>query len=256
MTPILWTKKWAEKTEKKNVILAKAGIQKKIKKSIPSRKIEKQNHIQIQFQFFNMIESSNAIAKTLKVVPKTPLLLLAQEQTQPYGRKKRKWIASDFMATWTWESTDILPPVFSPLLGLCLYNSFKYVWPSDLWSLKAPNDIYLAEKKIAGLLLETQIFKRVQVILGLGMNVFKSPPHKECISNHFVVDEILWHKFLDFFWQSLIDLKNKKGSKISAKESQALMEGLTNHSQYKDLTQVLEDGSLVFKNKKIHWTDL
>ncbi|MDE0151306.1 MAG: hypothetical protein OXK80_02260 [Bdellovibrionales bacterium] len=253
MTAILWTKKWAEETKK-------------------------------EFKFFKTLKSSNTTAKELKSTSEIPLLLIAQEQTHPYGRKKRKWIPSDFMATWIWQSSYTPTAVFSPLLGLALYNSFQQIWPSDLWSLKAPNDIYLADKKIAGLLLETQIplnpregvnpvtsaynvipnwtpssagmTDNVRIIFGLGINVFKSPPYAECINNHYIVNELLWRKFLDFFWQSLASVKNKNISKMSSDELKHLKQALQNHSQYKDLIQVLEDGSLVFKNKTIHWLDL
>ena len=225
MTVILWTKKWAEETK--------------------------------NFKFFETIESSNKKAKKLKNISKDLLLLIAREQTNPYGRRGRKWQASDFMATWTWKSNTLPFSVFSPLLGLALYHSFQEVWPSHLWSLKAPNDIYLAHKKTAGLLLETQVHKNdVQVILGLGINVLKAPSHTECINNHHTVNECLWIHFLNYFWQSLSTLKNKNISKIPLNALLSLKQALRNHPQYKDLEKVLEDGSLVFKTKTLHWSDL
>ena len=222
MSVILWTKKWSQKTK-----------------------------------FFETIESSNKAAKELTNIPETPLLLIAQKQTNPYGRRGRKWQPSDFMATWTWKHTHTPPSVFSPLLGLALYKAFQQTWPSDLWSLKAPNDIYLSNKKSAGLLLETQINKdHIQVILGLGINVLKAPFNAEFINNHYVVTELLWRKFLDFFWKALMDLKNKNISRMTLDESHSLKKALRNHLQYKNLEQVLEDGSLVFKDKILHWSDL
>ena len=244
MTAILWTKKWAEETQK-------------------------------TFKFFKILKSSNSTAKELKNISDIPLLLIAQKQTSPYGRKGRKWDPSDFMATWTWQSSHTLPTIFSPLLGLTLYNAFQQIWPSDLWSLKAPNDIYLADKKIAGLLLETQISNEncssnhvmpakagiqqsrdVQIIFGLGINVSKAPSYAECIQNHFLITELLWRKLLDHFWNSLNNLINRNISKISLDESQALKQALQKNLKYKDLVQVLEDGSLVFQNKTLHWLDL
>ena len=226
MTLILWTKKWAEETQK-------------------------------SFKFFKTLESSNTTAKALKDISHTPLLLIAQEQTNPYGRKGKKWNPSDFMATWTWQNSQPLSPVFSPLLGLHLYNSLQKIWPSDLWSLKAPNDIYLANKKTAGLLLETQIKKDyVQIILGLGVNVLKALKNFECIQNHHTVTESFWKKFLDYFWISFNDLINRKVSKISSDESKLLKQALQKNLQYKDLVQVTEDGSLVFQDRTLHWLDL
>ena len=225
MTVILWTKKWAEETK--------------------------------NFKFFETVESSNNTAKQLKNISEDPLLLIARIQTNPYGRRGRKWYPSDFMATWTWKSKNPPSSVFSPLLGLALYHSFQKVWPSHLWSLKAPNDIYLAHKKTAGLLLETQIQKDyVQVILGLGINVLKAPDHAECINTHHTVNEFLWIRFLSDLWQALSTLKNQNNSKIPLNKLHFLKQALQNHPQYKDLEKVLEDGSLVFKNKTLHWLDL
>jgi len=237
LTVILWTKKWAEETQK-------------------------------QIKFFKTIKRHNTTAKELKTLSTLPTHLISEEQTNPYGRKKRRWSPSDFMATWTWQSAHVPSPVFSPLLGLTLYNTFQKIWPSDLWSLKAPNDIYLANKKTAGILLETEIssaisakvgiqkYRNVQIIFGLGINVLKAPPSAECIKNHHDVTELLWRKFLDHFWESLTDLINTNVSEIPSNDSKTLKKALQNHLQYKDLIQVCENGSLIFKDKTIHWSDL
>ncbi len=223
MNPVLWTKKWAEDSKKK-------------------------------IKFFKTVKSSNTAAKSLK--NRAPLLVLAQEQTRPCGRKNRVWIPSDFMATWTWQTSTALSPVFSPLTGLHLYRAFQKIWPSNLWALKAPNDIYLSGKKTAGLLLETLYEESTQVILGLGINVLKAPAPAECIQNHFFVSEFLWRNFLDEFWKSLTALRNKNASKISLDESHSLKWALKTHLKYKDLNQVLKDGSLVFEDQTLHWSDL
>ncbi len=260
MTLTLWTKKWAENTQKK-------------------------------FKFFETVKSSNTKAKNLQNIPEIPLLIIAQKQTHPYGRKNRAWIPSDFMATWTWKNFTTISPVFSPLVGLALYNSFQHIWPSDLWSLKAPNDIYLSNKKTAGLLIETQVnmdprfrggdvvtlaqrfsvgtfnhiapaktgiqqYRDVQVIFGLGINVLKAPPNTECIKNHHLVNESLWKNFLDCFWNSLNNLINRNVSEISLDELKSLKLALQKHPEYKELIQVLKDGSLIFKDKTIHWSHL
>ena len=224
--PALWTKKWAEDSGK-------------------------------PFDFFDTIKSSNAAAKNLKRTAEAPLLIMAQKQTHPYGRKNRMWTPSSFMATWTWGSSETLSPVFSPLMGLVLYKTFQNIWPSDLWALKAPNDIYLTGKKTSGLLLETQMIgEYTQIILGLGINVFKAPAGAECIQNHHFVNEPVWKNFLDCFWKFFLELKNKNACKISLEESRALKQALKMHPQYRELNQVLEDGSLVFKNQTLHWLDL
>jgi BirA family transcriptional regulator, biotin operon repressor / biotin---[acetyl-CoA-carboxylase] ligase len=59
---------------------------------------------------------------------------------------------------------------------LALFTAAQATWPFLNWSLKAPNDLFVEDKKIAGLLLETvSQGSEFRMIIGLGMNIFSNP---------------------------------------------------------------------------------
>jgi BirA family biotin operon repressor/biotin-[acetyl-CoA-carboxylase] ligase len=67
-------------------------------------------------------------------------------------------------------------PIVSPLIGLALYKAASATWPYLDWSLKAPNDLFVGGKKIAGILLETiSQGDDHRLLIGLGFNAIKSP---------------------------------------------------------------------------------
>ena len=176
MKPILWTKSWAELNKK-------------------------------EFQFFKSISSSNDQANKIKTHTEKPFLILAEQQISPRGQRKKKWIPSDFMASWFWIKSNKNLSSFKA--GLALYEIFLKVWPSHLWSLKSPNDIYLDEKKVSGILLETvSCSSKYKIILGLGINVLEKPslPKSTSIQDHFTVNENLWSTFLTLLYRDFLEL--------------------------------------------------
>ena len=67
-------------------------------------------------------------------------------------------------------------PIMAPLIGLALLKSCQFVWPNLKLSLKAPNDLFLMHKKVAGLLTESiQQGDKHRLIIGLGMNINDHP---------------------------------------------------------------------------------
>jgi len=94
----------------------------------------------------------------------------------------------------------------APLAGLALYGAAVHAFPSLDFSLKPPNDLYLQNKKLAGLLVET-VAKGSQysLIIGLGLNVLSAPQLD--IATHLcgplglnsALDEVVWFDFLTRF---------------------------------------------------------
>ena len=191
---ILWTKNWAKKYK-----------------------------MPILFQ--DSAYNSNVWAKALNLKSKEQLLIFAGRQTNPRGRNKKKWIESCFMGSWTWVQDLAVYPALSPLIGLQLYQACLSAWPKLPWALKAPNDIFLNEKKTAGLLVEAQSQgNNTQVIVGLGMNVFRAPDLTQervgknlknndysagYISFYNNILEENWATFLNSFSKNLHSLKKK-----------------------------------------------
>jgi BirA family biotin operon repressor/biotin-[acetyl-CoA-carboxylase] ligase len=107
-------------------------------------------------------------------------LFVADHQTAGRGRGKNHWIdakpGSTLLSSWSYLLRAKPQPTTSCLIGLAVYRALATTWSFLPWSLKAPNDIYLGAKKVAGILLESVIQgDEVRLIVGLGINVFSSP---------------------------------------------------------------------------------
>ncbi|MCM2353775.1 MAG: biotin synthetase [Pseudobdellovibrio sp.] len=107
-------------------------------------------------------------------------LYVTDEQTQGRGRGNNTWIApaagSSLLSSWSFQSPVTPSPYITSLIGLGLFNAARATWPFLNWNLKAPNDLYIDDKKIAGLLVETVTQgNQHRIIVGLGLNVFAHP---------------------------------------------------------------------------------
>ena len=81
---------------------------------------------------------------------------------------------------------DYVQPTLSPLVGLALYKACSGTWPFLNWNLKAPNDLYISNKKVAGLLIETVTQgDDIRLLVGLGLNVLATP------------DQVVWMDLVD-----------------------------------------------------------
>lgn len=133
---------------------------------------------------FPEIDSTNARAKAEAFNPSTLeehlVLYFAEAQKAGRGRGQNTWSnsspGSQLLSTWSFMLQDHVQPVLSPLVGLAVYKAAVATWPFLDFSLKAPNDVYIGEKKVAGLLIETiSQGDDIRLLIGLGMNVLSAP---------------------------------------------------------------------------------
>ncbi len=139
-------------------------------------------------RYFKTIHSTNDLAKknafTDDDLENEFILYVADEQTHGRGRFDRTWTmpkpGSALISSWSFQILKPAKPTLTALAGLSLYHVAKTTWPFLNWSLKAPNDLYLDDQKIAGLLLETvSQGSEHRLIVGLGMNVLSVPAEIE-----------------------------------------------------------------------------
>lgn len=194
-------------------------------------------------------------------------LVLCEEQTLGRGRGKNNWLNSEpgtsLLSSWIFSLPSFPKPVLSIRIGYALYKSLKQAWPQIAWSLKAPNDIYIKDKKVAGILIESiQQNSEIKLIIGLGLNVFSSP--KTVSSSTYIQQHAndaislnKWHVFLDEFSTQLISSLALYSENLSKDEAQQIIEGLNCfpmlNEKYLDLTT---EGSLITATKKINWDTL
>lgn len=133
---------------------------------------------------FLQIDSTNSKAKAEAFSDDTLsehlILYFTEAQTAGRGRGVNTWSnarsGSQLLSTWSFMLQDHVQPTLSPLVGLALFKAAKNTWPFLDFNLKAPNDLYIGEKKIAGLLLETvSQGDDIRLLVGLGLNVLAAP---------------------------------------------------------------------------------
>lgn len=134
--------------------------------------------------YFKVTDSTNLQAKSQafseKAFNENLLLFFADEQTNGKGRGSNKWTTeragSQLLSTWSFLIEEPPFPIASPMIGLALYRAAHSTWPFLNWNLKAPNDLYIGDKKVAGLLIETLTQgDDHRFLIGIGFNVLSSP---------------------------------------------------------------------------------
>lgn len=128
---------------------------------------------------YKKVSSTQDIAKKLAEKNVKEAIVIAKEQTHGRGRYERTWF-SPFGGLWF---SILLRPNINPidsiklmaLAGLVIVKAIR-----DFTSLSAfikwPNDIYINNKKVCGILIESSIedSKLKYVIVGIGLNVNNS----------------------------------------------------------------------------------
>ncbi|MAR63620.1 MAG: biotin--[acetyl-CoA-carboxylase] ligase [Rickettsiales bacterium] len=109
------------------------------------------------------------------------LALFTLEQKKGRGRMNREWISNkgDLICSFLINqkiSTKEIGKVniwFSQII----LNLIKTKIPNQNFKIKWPNDIYFDEKKLAGILIETNIIEnKIQnIVIGLGLNFISTP---------------------------------------------------------------------------------
>lgn len=120
--------------------------------------------------------STNDDIKSMAVDLKTPAICMAKIQTAGRGRNNKKWhspecgnlyLSYKFQTEQLKETLSLL----SLRVGLMGIEMLKHFYPNEPFKIKWPNDIYLMDKKLAGILIETASgLKGHEVIIGFGIN--------------------------------------------------------------------------------------
>jgi len=131
-------------------------------------------------RFHQEVDSTNTIANELATKDcESPLVVLAQRQTAGRGRNANQWWSSDGALTFTLlldlpvrDVSEIGP--FSLTVGLAVCQALERIAPAADLALKWPNDVYMNEKKICGILIERPVASEPRLSIGIGINVNNS----------------------------------------------------------------------------------
>ena len=127
------------------------------------------------------LESTNTTIQNYDLPPKQHFsVLTAERQTAGRGRRGRAWIAPyaaniTMSLLWNFQGGMQNVGLLSPFLAVQLAQVLAQLGLSEV-KVKWPNDVYCANKKIAGILIECsgEVNANCRMVIGLGLNVFMS----------------------------------------------------------------------------------
>lgn len=130
------------------------------------------------FEAYERLTSTNDRARSLSLDGAERFsTVIAEEQTAGRGRSGRRWASPPGQGLWMstllhgeGKPTSTLTPV---LVGIALIRAIRAVAPQAEPGLKWPNDVYVAGRKVGGVLCESLGDGR-HVIAGMGLNVRQS----------------------------------------------------------------------------------
>lgn len=197
------------------------------------------------------------------------VLYVTEHQSTGRGRNKNIWEnaapGTCLLSSWSFFMEDAPVPVSSPRTGLALFKAASATWPFLPWSLKAPNDLYLGENKVAGLLLESITQgDDVRFIIGLGMNI---TAHTEKIETATSLVEnlpnglpMLGEDYIGFLDRLLFEFSlviEKQSDALNETEGASLVHALNlRMGETETYTSVAADGTLKSNLRTIPWSSL
>jgi BirA family biotin operon repressor/biotin-[acetyl-CoA-carboxylase] ligase len=219
------------------------------------------------------IDSTNLQAKTSAFSNDTLnehlVLHVTDRQSAGRGRGQNTWSSanpgSQLLSTWSFMIDQPTLPTLSPQMGLAIYRAAQATWPFLNWSLKAPNDLYLDDKKIAGLLLETvSQGDDHRLMIGFGLNVISAPDDVKTATS--LVDELPdetpllaedWIAFLERLLFEFSFALQLSFEPMNSTSTASLLKALNQNPNLKEkFTKLDAKGNLSTASRQISWTEL
>jgi BirA family transcriptional regulator, biotin operon repressor / biotin---[acetyl-CoA-carboxylase] ligase len=212
-------------------------------------------------------ESTNTWAKSTFNPASKNSIFLTDHQAKGRGRNQNKWLNSNhgdcLLSTWAFSKSTFPSPVLPVRVGHSLFIALQTVWPQIPFALKAPNDIFIDQRKCAGILIETSTSTLSQIYIGLGINVLSSPQLNERSitsileeSQQSTIAFNQWSSFCNIWSELLVSAAFNNDTQLTNQESIALTTTLNIY--YKNtVDRIQNDGSIIFKNgNTIPWHEL
>jgi BirA family biotin operon repressor/biotin-[acetyl-CoA-carboxylase] ligase len=107
-----------------------------------------------------------------------PTVVVADQQTAGHGRGGKSWLSepgASLLASWTFRPAPAEPGLFTLLAGVAVTMALRPFGVADL-GLKWPNDVWLTNGKIAGVLAHGA---SDHLVIGIGVNVSQRELRRE-----------------------------------------------------------------------------
>ena len=140
--------------------------------------------MQKKLYFYKSLTSTNETIKELKKkikIKSNSVGLFAEEQTKGRGRGDNIWLSQkgDLTCSFLFEKKFNVSDFgkINILVTLTIVKELSNIFPALVFKLKWPNDIYINNKKVGGILIENSIIKKEinYTIIGLGLNLISNP---------------------------------------------------------------------------------
>jgi BirA family biotin operon repressor/biotin-[acetyl-CoA-carboxylase] ligase len=221
----------------------------------------------LQSVYLPETDSTNRVAKDNTTYSSLPrLLYITDHQTHGRGRGTHTWSdrarGEQLLSSWVFHKLRPFQHTSAQLFGLALYQAAQATFPKLSWSLKAPNDLYLENFKVAGLLIEMVSGMPLErIIIGLGFNIAghpeRVPPASHLIAYEPAALEV-WYPFLaqlldHFSWAA----DEAQRTQLSDPVRQQLLTALNRFPLLSEpYLSVDADGNLTTASRHIRWTEL
>lgn len=164
-------------------------------------------------------EARNAIAHH-----PLPFVVMADEQVAGRGRAGRKWVSlpDNLQCTLVFESRLEMRHIgqYAFLVAVAMQTSMHALGIADI-SLKWPNDVLRAGKKIAGILIEVEQgdSNKPRLLVGMGVNITQAPDGAAALNaqgQKHITPRVFLDRFLDVFFPLKEQMENNGFADIRA----------------------------------------
>jgi BirA family transcriptional regulator, biotin operon repressor / biotin---[acetyl-CoA-carboxylase] ligase len=170
-------------------------------------------------KFFPSLASTNtwALENAFLQPAQLPMLIWAGEQSDGRGRGPNRWHSSRGALTFSLavrsgrasRVTEDLPKI-ALLAGLAVQATIQPLAPAEDVTVKWPNDVYISDRKVSGILVETPKTASADAVIGIGINVHNqlvnAPPEvqrraitlEDWVSRSTTMEEVLLQTISEF----------------------------------------------------------
>jgi len=155
--------------------------------SIFKRVVARQNRINLDVVVHDSIDSTNNwCLMQQKAGRPLPFVCFAEEQTSGKGRRGKNWLVKShsniaMSVIWAFDYSNQPIPLLSLSVAIAIAQTLEHLGLQQV-QIKWPNDVYVQNKKIAGVLIETRPIRKsmtdtryakeanIAVVIGIGLN--------------------------------------------------------------------------------------
>lgn len=205
----------------------------------------------MEMHYLQQVDSTSKFLKrTYKLKPQLAFCF-AEYQTDGYGRHGNKWLSNQedvfFSVLLPFNATISDLYSISPLIAICVHKIIQS-YTDRVVNIKWPNDLYIDDAKLAGILIEVlhHDVNQTWLVIGIGVNLTSKSGLTEYCAAHINVDnkldlieslvdslQVLSMEYTELLLPSLLAYWKKfdrfrPGQRLRVRSNHQIIEGLYN----------------------------